>query len=825
MISNILQKNIGPFKGLDLRSSNLNVTDKFSTSMLNALYNKSGAITKRNGYQARTNSFGGAGLSTFANNNTTNSTSVNQLVSIDGNLHILNTGILSVTYSGSGDAYINIYFDLVSSTYRLNLVVDQVVLLDYNLTNGIDELSPPSVANVLTQINAITNFTATATGVTSNPAAFLDVLDQERLVIGVASTSTYNYWIIANSPSIAPFAGAQNAKNNTNFINASMVNGKNVLYIGTGYDSLMKYDGQTVYRAGMPQGNLVSTTNLATAGNITNSNTLYIVTYIQKDNKGNIVEGILGTFETGINAAATQISLVISNIIAASGFNTNCAIVNGAQATTNTITVDLGHTINVGDTAYFFDSVSSEYVERLVTALTTTTITINGSPVTVADNAVISNNLRIAIYRNQSAGITYSLVSEIPNNSFSATQTYVDNLADNDLGAEYVVPLKLHGLPPNGRFLQVYRNQLFVAEPLNTIYWSDIENMEYFPPGDNSDNVYTQKGDTITGLGALTNSVFIFKNKGIHIMTGDIASGSYRLDQINQGDIGCESHHSIKEVNAELFFLSKKGIFSIGENAVLIERSFLIEPRFTRSDVPYNFTKAVSINWVQADKYMILLPVESITGGDTHLNTESSTIFTYDYALKAWYEWSNINALGGIAILNETPLFTERRYSTVLADVYNHTYKMLNSGNKTDFIDHNQAISFSYKTHWENMQDPALFKKFLRIKLFSLETDTQLLSDTAFTINVGLEYDYLAAIVGSFTFDFAPNTMGYGLDHYGIDPYGAAKQIQLINKLPTTKCRSMRLTYTNAEPLQPVLISGWEIETAMGYKEFIKDEA
>jgi hypothetical protein len=108
------------------------------------------------------------------------------------------------------------------------------------------------------------------------------------------------------------------------------------------------------------------------------------------------------------------------------------------QVSVSTITVDDGsggsHTMKVGQTAYFYDSVSASFVTREITAVAATTITIAGAAVTVADNAVISNNLRIMILRTVSTGTIYKFVAEIPNNSFSATQVYTDATADASLG-------------------------------------------------------------------------------------------------------------------------------------------------------------------------------------------------------------------------------------------------------------------------------------------------------------------------------------------------------------------------------------------------------
>ena len=126
--------------------------------------------------------------------------------------------------------------------------------------------------------------------------------------------------------------------------------------------------------------------------------------------------------------------------------------------------------MKVGDTAYFFDSVSGSYVERQVTAVNTTivpyTITIAGAAVTVADNAVISNNLRIKILRNRNTGVAPVLhweLVEIPNNSFAVNQTFTDNRSDASLVAEFIEPVTDRSPPVPGKYISAYQSLMVTA--------------------------------------------------------------------------------------------------------------------------------------------------------------------------------------------------------------------------------------------------------------------------------------------------------------------------------------------------------------------------
>jgi hypothetical protein len=293
------------------------------------------------------------------------------------------------------------------------------------------------------------------------PAAFLSIVRNCNLVDGDCTTDA-GYWTDVNETTTNALNGSYTNRNQSYFENASFVQLNNVVYIANGYDELQKYDGQTIYRAGLPKPSSI-TSALGGAGAITGNNYYHVAVYEQIDAVGNINYGNELMVSTGLNAVAQSMDVTVANIQAGSGFNTNCAIVNGAQVAVTTITVDDGsggsHTMKVGDTAYFYDSISASYVERNITAINATSITIAGAAVTVADNAVISNNLRIMLFRNETAALTpevFYLVAEIPNNSFAATQSYNDNITDANLGEEFIPPINARDLPPKGKYVSSY---------------------------------------------------------------------------------------------------------------------------------------------------------------------------------------------------------------------------------------------------------------------------------------------------------------------------------------------------------------------------------
>lgn len=826
---NTLIKSFFNDKGLDLRSSDLVREPQFASELLNTDYRKTGALNKRKGFQSITENTGGGGSGIYANINTTTGAIVEELVTAGVTLSRLVDELFTITYTGSGIATTNIFVDPLTNTFKFQITEDDIILVNKDLGVGIDEASIVTVSNLKTIVDALVDFTSVISGNPTIPAAFLTI-QRDTILNSLGVSIPFVAFEAINSSVASPLFLTNSNKDDAEFKNASFVNLQNILYVATGYDHLHKYDGQTFYRAGMPKG-ITPTTVSGGVGVITNSDLKYILTYIQIDNKGNVVEGIESDPSTGLNFTNEQTDLTITNILNTTGFNTNCGIVAGAQGPVNTITLDDGsggnHTLQIGDTAYFFDSVSGDYVTRNISGRTTNNITIDGAAVTVTDNVVISNNLRIGIYRNQSAGTTSSLVVELPNNSFTSTQAYTDNLADVNLGANYLVPIKQHGLPPKGRYLTVFRNQLIISGDLlnvNTVYYSDVDGPEFFPAGDNSVLVETNFGDKVSGLSTNNNSLFIFKEQSIHVLTGDIVNDQIRVDIVSGGDVGCVSHHTISEVKGKLIFLGEKGVFglTVGDNEPE-EVSFRVEPIFRDTSTDFNLTKAVSINWFQKDKYVLFLPSELTSSlNEKYTDKTNSKLLVFDYSRGAWLEWNNIDMQGGATVLNNKLHFTERRLSTITGNVEFNSYKFLDTGDTYDYADHNVGIIWNHKSHWEALQEPDVYKKFTRLKVSSLDASVNDFETDAFTLAIETQINYIDARSSAFDLIFDSGE-GWGEFEWGVAPWGSSRGILDKSKLKAMKAQSIRVIFTNNTIHENILISGWTLEANLPYKTRIKE--
>lgn len=836
----LLKKRYENHFGIDLESNDLTRDERYSSELLNAQYRKSGTPETRRGYQAHSDSLGGFGLFTYNRVNPTTAVNEAEVISVSDKPYKLLTSEMTVVYSGAASVvFLSLFFDPGDDEYKCQIFEDGTEVLNESLGKGFDETTPITVDDLRSAIDALTGFAASVTGATTTPAAFIPVVRDYDLIAD-SYVAQAQYWSLINTTVSSPLAGSETNKNSADFENVSSVQLNNVIYFSNGYDEVQKYDGQTFYRAGVPSVGSLSHA-LGGGGSVTGSSFTHAAQYIQIDNSGNVVEGNILRTTTTLAPSSQSMDVTVANIEDTTGFNTNCAIVDGVQAGVTTITVDDGsagaHTMKVGDTAYFFDGSTSAYVEREVTSISANTITIAGAAVDVADNAVISNNLRIGIYRNQDGGTTLFLVEEIPNNSFVSTQVYNDDTTDAALVIDILEPVTDRSPPKKGKYISSFRNQMVIAGSLlnpYTVSYSDVDGPEYFPADGNEFDVETTFGDIITGI-APNNELFaVFKTRSIFIVTGNIADGTIRVDLLTQ-DIGCASHASIQELRGSLAFLSDRGpqVMTGGQiptslGAGRIEAVFdgyamknevrllLFGTQIINDEFIFNLKKSVAINDRNGEMYILYCPAETTTGGDVHPNS-NSRLFVYDYNRDAWLIWDTMNAQGGFCELENDLFFQERRYSSFETDVQSILYRRHTISDAWAYEDNDSAINFYYYPQWEALGEPSILKRFTRLRYFSIESDT----NNSSNLQVDIELNYVRDVSRtSFSINYIGG--GYGVSAYGTSPYGNPEESVQTKKLNPGRSRSMRIKFSNAEHQQNTIIPGWEIECVAPFKPRFK---
>jgi hypothetical protein len=838
-VQNVLQKYFQNFAGLDLRSSDLIRSKNAATSMLNAQLRDTGALSKRSGYKFLVKGDQGSGnivangLAVWEDTDVNTGAVTERLVGIGQDLFEKLTDTFTLSYTGTGSATYKLTLNPDNGDFEFVVVEDGVTITTQNLGNGTD-VADMNVSTLVTNLNALTDFTCTGASLSgSQKAAFIPTQVEQEVN---ASVITYSYWSQIDTPSglTNPFSLHWAKRTDTSFENATFSQLNDVIYISNGYDKMCKFDGLRVYRAGLPQAQISSVTDAGSGATFSIGNKFdYRTVYEYKDAKENIITGQLSGSSTLTKAAADDNSVVAYNLkesagtVTNDGFNADQAVVNGAQGPVNSITVDTGNPLKVGDFVYIDDSVSGSIVQRKVTASSDTSVTVDGDAVTVANNASISN-IKIIVYRTidySASGVPglFYTAKELVNDSSVDTTTFTDSVDDATLqgNIQLVEPIKAHGLPPVCKYMVSWRNQLVLSgniSSVNTVYYSDITSPEYFPPADQSFDV----DRPVTGLNAQDSALYVFEREKINAVNGDFGVDEFTVSSATNEGIGAIAHHTIQEVQGKVFFLSRQGVHAISQQGIEDVGS-AIDPRFD-SRSTYDFKQAVAFNWRAEDKYLLFLPRLNQSGSNPlSANDSTSEIYVFDYFRNAWLQWDNFNFMGG-AVDFEDNLHFMRRSTSGTSTPNSELISISTTGTEFDYTDHADSITFEYSSHWETLGEPSVWKKFLRIKVHALDSTLASFEGDAFDLTIQANHNFDPdTVVGEFSIDFSGGAEGWGVGGWGNVPWGEARLKGSKNKLASKKVRSHRIKFSNDILQQNVLISGYELEIVTPYQPAIKE--
>lgn len=464
-----------------------------------------------------------------------------------------------------------------------------------------------------------------------------------------------------------------------------------------------------------------------------------------------------------VNVSAAHPDILVYKVSKVFG---NVGIVDGDQPDTNAITMNAGLTLQNGDVVEFLDT-EGNLQRRNVTNVAGVVVTIDGIPVSVNDavlfastnqradaitlqrenangatlgvNAPISNNLRINIYRTLQ-GETFGtngnlyLVASIPNNGLGAgVQVYDDITADAELPNILVFPdpVPAPQPPPISKYLRAFGNQLFYAggergnpENSDRVFFSNGNAPESVPLATNSFDV-PNVDDDITGIGVAGTTLVTTKNHSLWATTGNFLTGQIETVQIAPGtNIGCVAHATIASVGTLMYFLHTNGVYSITENQLYptdpfgnpIPLSIAIDVLFRETpylpQTRFVFKRAVAVNYTKDNQYWLFLPCEDIQSTIRTANAFSQ-VLTYDYQEKNWFQWFNINAAGGMVIIDDNIYFQERRFSAVDGNTANF-YKQHRFYRLVDHADHAGPQRCEWRSSWEDLGQPEVRKKFCR---------------------------------------------------------------------------------------------------------------
>lgn len=876
----IILRNSENFRGLDKRSSDTARTIEYASDIKNATYRKSGAINKRKGYKSSyINDRKIAGMYNFKNINISNGSIEDEVIFIDQDgIYKLISKEITLKYlvpaPSLGNSYVDVTYSGILVSCRLNDVGSNFV---FNITNkdgdifnlnlGLDE-GGASLATLKTNLEANGQFQLDLSNLTEDQIAanLLDLVVNQPINYANPITFepgelTLNIKIKEQIPTSTGITFnhvlSQDEDENVFFANLN-----NVVYMVDGRNPLYKYDGELLFKAGLPQ--IIGLNNRT---GTQDTNNLY-------DNNNNLKNGFVtqtssNTGNMGDQSQTPTLSKVYFYKLVARRVDAKGNIVYSQPSdivpTTNAFTsYHIRHKLEAGETAVDISwdfSMFNGYEDptnagRLIVEIWRT-VAQDGADVNAQDPTAIY--YKVAEVQYDGAGATYyeeTGSTAITNEDIRLDVngnivTYTDTVVIDGAQAAFLIldePIKRRDLPPIAKYITVYKNCLILANNkvtnpingniehfVNNVQWSLPKNAltgeagaEYFPSDDNGLVVQPEFGGPITAIKGLRDLLFIFHESSVHAMAGNINFlETPRVDLLTkEGGVGCVSQSSIEEFANNLVFLSNEGIHILSSSTAMEELSAIIKPLLI--DRTLDRKRAQAFNWVEENLIVFMIPKENSAIPSYNLSQQNpevefytdrsnSLIVAFDYYKKAWLQWSNIDFSGGACSHNNKILFASREADKSTISQFSDT------GTKYDFADHNRAISFAYDTNWESLSEPTVFKKFLRLKLSSFDTDLSFES-SGFKMDVKVQFNYINEDVGTISFDFGAGLdSGWGIDPWGEFPWGTVAITFAKTKLPTRKCRSMKLRFVNETLMENILLTNYEMEVVRPFNTEIKE--
>lgn len=859
-------KHFADFLGIDLRSNDVVRASGFSSDGTeNVVHSSQGGVTWRWGNHILAAAFGRYGLFEFKSTNILG-TAVNELIGIGGTgthaarAHKLVKSSFTITNSNANAATVYHFYDEAQSQFVFRIDRGGSTIVSQALGIG-TEGSPYALTSLETVVDAVSGL-AMSTPAASQPAAFMELVNG-RVIAGSGGVGTFYYWSwIVIPQGLASSADTQFNQDalvgSADYRNVSAAMLSNALYLANpGTTSAekrpLKYDGNRIYIAGLPAPVETGlTSDNVTAGSKTDDvrgdltvsapspsvdQFGYIYRYVNIDKAGNRVEGPVLNLGFAIGGAALGrvFASAADTNFSGKAYNLAFGRTSSAQSSLLTIALTSGHTFQAGDIAFFWNSAVSRFIQREITATTTTSITLSttsidsdptsdnfdaGGNVSVLNDALITNNARIAIFRDVS-GISY-LVAEVPN--FMVTGgtafSYYDNMIDGVLSARaaYVEDEFPHDPPPtNCSQISTYNGGLILSGDFkhnDTVYFSDVDGPEYFPSVTHNFRLPAK----VTGHKQSGEFLVTGTPLSLHATSGVLSEFNFRNDKIGE-NVGIQSHLSMQEIGEGVLAFSS----NIGPHVLISgrdlqplgavtapdgEKASRLLPFWTKKYVstaerPY-FERAIAV--VQPDDHLYILFVPFEDPSVLTLATGNSVAWVFDYSRGAWWKWTAMNMAGGATMFENVLHFTSRAYDgsggASASNIVTYLSQQQRSADvgKYGYADHDSAISWKWRSHWESLGEPDLYKRFLRCKVRSEEERAA--SSLSLDLNTYIDDD--------------PSLQS----NDDTIPWSSERSIKA--KIKAENCLSMMVEFAQTARFRPMIVTGYTLEAVAPFRPEMK---
>lgn len=199
-----------------------------------------------------------------------------------------------------------------------------------------------------------------------------------------------------------------------------------------------------------------------------------------------------------------------------------------------------------------------------------------------------------------------------------------------------------------GKYISVYKDSLFIAgdpsNPSRLYYSGGGDRIHDFTIGGGGGliDVAINDGQVITGLIVFKNTLLVFKEDSIYQFSFT-TTGLPQISQTNPS-LGAIAPRSIIAVENDVFFASRRGIFTIGNEpgfAFDVLRTNELSARVRsiyRAIDPAYIQNMAALYTSDADKNLVIF---SYTPSGSTTNTKA---IVYDRERLGWYKWTNVQA-------------------------------------------------------------------------------------------------------------------------------------------------------------------------------------
>ena len=476
----------------------------------------------------------------------------------------------------------------------------------------------------------------------------------------------------------------------------------------------------------------------------------------------------------------------------------------------------------------------------------------------VAEDSQIGSSLKVEVYQTQPNGNTYFFLGELDiehegDRIISLNPTMGQSLTkgNQQLGFSALLtpPNRRPEPPPKASIISSWRGQMVLAGidgDRNSIRVADIQNIEGFDLRGHV-TIENDNNDPITAVKELGGNLFVFSSSSIHVIRGNITLGAIRVDRLSDENIGSVGQDALLEYQGEIWFIGKQSIYSVSSRG-LTDRGQELSPLI--DTVPFDYE--LSSAYHDEINYRLYFNLAVKDG------RKDSRTLVYNTVTTQWSAWSNFDFTGGMVDIGDTLYALESSRGLGIAEENEGLITRLADGTGSEsYVDKwtapevtydsrfvtstsgQRIIPAVYTMHWEAFGEPSLQKKLTRLKVFALPDELQTYGGHGFDLNLVVEYDYKKEIhtatptvhtldrpvynrVLAMHKELHPT--GWGRFPWGMNPddpnhnpddsWGESGQLLLEERtfrLPSRKCRSIRLTFKN-DKKENIFISALELE-------------